>query len=605
MSNKYSIMNSKIDLNIIGTLLLKGKIPYFILAFVIWLFYFNTISFTFSPIDDPGLIEKRISYLTDYTNILEVFTTPLEMASATYFYRPILELSFMIDAFIGQGKPWSFHASNLIYHIITVFLLFNVLLMIGTNKLYAFVTSMFFAIHPTNISIISWIPARNDSLLAIVLLFSLISYDTYLKLDLKKNYIIILLTFFIALLTKENAVVIPIILISYHILIKRKNLDKLLKPILGWVIVFGLWFLLRTYAFIDISSTLNIREPGEILINTAITSLMYVGKIIYPFHQSIMPNIIDTPILPNIIMTLVLIALYIYAWKTNKSYTLFGLIIIFSIISIPLFWGTVMGMANAFEHRIYIIIIGVIFSLSRIKYSEILSRSFITTAIVLFLLIYSVTSISRSAVYADEQSFTESVVNESPSIWQAHALIADYYAKTPNHHKAIEEYSIAIDMTTDPNPNTLIYSRGTQYQNIRDFTHALEDYSIIILRDPEFSDVYYNKGLIHKELGDYQLAISNISHAISLDSNRHEFYKGRGESYIKTRQYQLAMEEFSKVLLKEPEDILSLNNRCVALFFLKDYKSAYYELTLIESLGGEVNPEFKKAILDKYSILVR
>jgi len=160
-------------------------------------------------------------------------------------------------------------------------------------------------------------------------------------------------------------------------------------------------------------------------------------------------------------------------------------------------------------------------------------------------------------------------------------------------------------MTTDPNPNTLIYSRGTQYQNIRDFTHALEDYSIIILRDPEFSDVYYNKGLIHKELGDYQLAISNISHAISLDSNRHEFYKGRGESYIKTRQYQLAMEEFSKVLLKEPEDILSLNNRCVALFFLKDYKSAYYELTLIESLGGEVNPEFKKAILDKYSILVR
>jgi tetratricopeptide (TPR) repeat protein len=332
---------------------------------------------------------------------------------------------------------------------------------------------------------------------------------------------------------------------------------------------------------------------------------MYVGKIIYPFHQSIMPNIIDTPILPNIIMTLVLIALYIYAWKTNKSYTLFGLIIIFSIISIPLFWGTVMGMANAFEHRIYILIIGVIFSLSRIKYSEILSRSFITTAIVLFLLIYSVTSISRSAVYADEQSFTESVVNESPSIWQAHALIADYYAKTPNHHKAIEEYSIAIDMTTDPNPNTLIYSRGTQYQNIRDFTHALEDYSIIILRDPEFSDVYYNKGLIHKELGDYQLAISNISHAISLDSNRHEFYKGRGESYIKTRQYQLAMEEFSKVLLKEPEDILSLNNRCVALFFLKDYKSAYYELTLIESLGGEVNPEFKKAILDKYSILVR
>jgi protein O-mannosyl-transferase len=605
MNSKSLTSNSKINFKYFSTLMLNGKLPYLLLALIIWIIYFETIDFTFSPLDDPGIIEGRISYLMDFSNLFDVLTTPLEMASATFFYRPILELTFMIDAAMGQGAPWAFHFSNLLFHIITAILFHYFLLLIGTRRITAFTLALIFAVHPTNVSIVSWIPARNDSLLAMLLLSSLISYNRFVQFQSNKHLIIHIGIIAISIFTKENAILIPAILISFHFLILKSHKSILQKPFVGWILIFSMWFIIRQLVFIESDSTLAFKDLGEIILNTPGALVLYMGKMIFPFNQSLMPNIADTPIIPNILMSLLLVAILSFAGTKDRNTVLFGVIVSLSMISIPLIWGTVFGMSNAYEHRIYLPLIGMFISLSRLTISNFIRSSIVISSLIVFIVSFSMISHSRTKVYADKQTFTENLVIESPSLWQTHATRAGYLSDNHFPYLAIDSYTMALTLTNEPNPVKLYYLRGIQYQTVMDYQNALIDYSITSNMDPKFSDVYHNRGLIYLELQQVNEAIAEMTIAIGLESEKSEYYMGRGNCYLKSLEYKLASDDFSSALLIVPEDVEILTNRCVAYYFLEDYESSYQDLRKIEYLGREVNPDLKGKLLKKYNNLDR
>ena len=92
---------------------------HFIIAGIILLVYGYSVSYQFSPLDDSQLFADKIEWLSDITNIPAIFTATLEAGmEPTPFYRPVLVLSFMLDAIIGNGSPISYHLTNILLHIL-------------------------------------------------------------------------------------------------------------------------------------------------------------------------------------------------------------------------------------------------------------------------------------------------------------------------------------------------------------------------------------------------------------------------------------------------------------------------------------------------------
>jgi hypothetical protein len=168
--------------------------------------YLPSLFFSFSYFDDQVLILENFNFLRNLNNFgkafeIEVFHT--QGFSASY-YRPILTLSFMLDAQVSGISPFFYHLSNIIYHLLASVLFFIFLKKIKIEEKISFYISLIFLVHPVLTQAVSWIPGRNDSLLTIFTLLSFIFLINYLE---NRNFwflFLYFLFFFIALLTKES-----------------------------------------------------------------------------------------------------------------------------------------------------------------------------------------------------------------------------------------------------------------------------------------------------------------------------------------------------------------------------------------------------------------
>ena len=102
-------------------------------------------------------------------------------------------------------------------------LIFVLLQKLGHKRELSFLFALLFTCHPVLVSAVVWLPGRTDTLLG---LFTIISFLTLIKfIDTKSplNFIIHGIAFILALLTKETAIVLPIVFFYLFNSNKKKN----------------------------------------------------------------------------------------------------------------------------------------------------------------------------------------------------------------------------------------------------------------------------------------------------------------------------------------------------------------------------------------------
>ena len=167
-------------------------------------------------------------------------------------YRPLTPIMFAVGWQITEN-PKLFHTMNVLWYALTVVLLFIVLLKMLSSSSYepyayfvAFVTAMLFAIHPIHTEVVANVKGRDEimtlflSLAAIY--FSLKAYDKKANIP----YMIIAgLLFFLAMMSKEMAVVfIPIVAITFYIF-RKENIYNSLILTLPYLVAFLVFMIIR------------------------------------------------------------------------------------------------------------------------------------------------------------------------------------------------------------------------------------------------------------------------------------------------------------------------------------------------------------------------
>ncbi len=468
--------------------------------------YFKSIFFQFVYLDDNSLILDNIEFLKNLSNLPQAFLKDVFQADhgLAAYYRPMLTISFMTDAIFSGENPLAYHVSNVFIHLIAAVLLWKTLLMLGYREKISFLLTVIFTVHPTLAQAVSWVPGRNDSILTVFILASLIFFLRYFNRGKIFDLIGSLLFFTLALFTKESAIFMPFFFLLYLWMRKRLNWGQIVLWSVSWFIIFVGWFGLRRIAFAANPMPFSIKDIFWSLLKNSPAAIQMLGKTIFPFNLSVLPNIPDTTFIWGFLAILLILLFLAWEYNLEKFQQRRSLMFLFGFFWFVIFLAPSFIrpdpniIADFIEHRLYLPIIGLIIFFAESATLNSLNfwrdRNYIF--IVLFI-IFGLGGINffHQNNFADRMTFWTNASKNSPSSPLAQRNLGAMYHLDKKLDLAEEYYKKAIKLNdSEPMAHGNI---GLIYASRGSFGPAEREYLKEISINPGYDNAHFNLGLLY------------------------------------------------------------------------------------------------------------
>ncbi|MGB9665134.1 MAG: tetratricopeptide repeat protein [Ignavibacteria bacterium] len=549
------------------------------LTFIVFILYFQSLSFDFVALDDYDLIVNKQHILREIRNFPMLFQTNLFMSESGAYYRPVVMLSFMIDALIGGKNPFIYHLSNVLYHLIACLLLFVLLKNLIESNLKSFVMSLFFSIHPAISQAVVWIPGRNDSLLLIFLSLTIITLIKSFTNNWKEKLFFLVASpifFLAALFTKENAVLILFFILFYLISIREEEwiFKKIIQLFLLYIIPLILYFTSRLRAEVETPST----EFIVITLTDYLKGLIsYFGKIFIPLNLSVITLPENINPFYGILSLVIFIWISITGIKDLKIYTFGILWFIFFLIS-----GItgLIGFTNFLDHRLYVPTVGIFISISQLKIFERLNSSTITLILTFYFLTFFYLNFNHTKKFSDPLNFYQSAVESAPQSFFTQRGLANVYHRLKQYDLAEKHYRISISL--NPNSAETFLNIGINFKK-KGMLDSAEHYFIkSIQKKPNLPIAHNNLGNLYLQKNLIEQSELHLTKAIQINPEYFEAYNNLGVLFVRRGDDTTAYQFFRKSIELNPFFAEGYFN--LALYFynknLIDSSLHYYQLAI-------------------------
>jgi protein O-mannosyl-transferase len=581
--------------------LVKNKLVIYLLFLVLVpaAVYFRVVYFEYTGLDDSVIVFNINNVQGGRLNLKEAFTHDAFMGNqGDTFYRPLQLISLMLDAEIGGKEPWIFHLSNLLLHILTVIVLFFFLKKTGIKDEISFLLALLFSINPLFTNAVAWIPARGDILLC---LFSLLSFVTFMEyFDTQKKYYLYFhaVVFLLAVLSKETAVLIPVLILSYFYFVKKKTfvLKDILSFLLIWAISFILFFLMRQ-TIIKVNPTSNIFGIIPFIKNLpAIPSTFF--KFFFPYGLSTMPLFNNIELIGGIIFLVVFIIVIFRFIPKEWRIIIWGGGWFLAFSAPPMLYRTYFASFGIeyFEYRAYLPIIGILFicgflinELTRgISYTKVLIVSSV------LILVYSAISFIHSEDFANPLSFFNSAIRSDSNNAMAIEERGTVYYDKGDKDKSLSDFDNSIKICPAfPIP---YFNKGVVYNAMNDHAQAEYFFSLALRKDTINRDIHLLRSDIYVKLSDEKLSLRKFDEAkallkkgISKYPDDAKLHNQLGMAFYNTMKFDSAFNEYNKAIELDKNVYTYYDNRGMAAFHLKDFKKALNDFNSVI----DMQPDFK------------
>ncbi|HLG03752.1 MAG TPA: glycosyltransferase family 39 protein [Bacteroidia bacterium] len=479
--------------------------PYFLLAATCAILYSVTLWYGFSPADERWIITAEKRGLSDLSHLPALFKAQM----LGLYYRPLLNVSFMMDMLAGNGSTFNFHLTNVLLHIVCSLLLFRFFVLLGFERINALLIALIFAVHPINVQAVAWVPGRNDTLLTAFVLLSCIFLLRYITGRKIHHLVFHLLFFACALFTKESAILLPaIFLLLFLFFAKEKRKTTLVAFCGAWILIPIAWWLMRIQAIENVAPFLTTFNQNSIA-DFFSGLLLHAGKILLPVQQSVMPLLAHTILWPYAVLMLAIAGLVIKYGVKNKNLALLGLVWFFIIIALPAWTGAVNGNGEHYEHRVYTALPGALLFLSQVNIP--VPETWLRRMLVLLILALGIKTIMRLPVYKDEFSYAKAGTIEVPSNSFFHDILGTIYLERKDYHQTVAYFNNAIQLNSN---NADYYSRrGEAHGMLKNYENAIADDTKALSMDSTLARVYLNRGIAFFHTGDFVKAKKDIEKA--------------------------------------------------------------------------------------------
>lgn len=447
------------------------------LAVVGWVVYINSLTNPF-VYDDFRLIVENAT-----------LATPGNLPGVVWhdITRPVVNLSYALDAAIWGLRPLGFHITNVLLHSLNVLLVFacaNALVRddrarrhagnaIDSSRaierhsdspLIAVIAALLFAVHPLLSQAVGYISARSDLLCATFVLLTFLAARRFLLAAGWLWAATAIVIWLVGLGAKEVAAMLPLALLAYDALVlphrapirRRALLHAPLLLIVLAAIAVRVWVLRQVEYGADSAF------DGQLALVAVDAFRGYLTLLMWPAGQTIfhalspIVHAFDLRILISVALFGSLIAL---AWRVRESsgLPLFGLLwfLLFLVPSSALF---VLGRGEALaEHRVYLASAGVFLVAATIvglvldwigQEARILRWAILGVVGVVALQLGGRTLL-RNAMWADPVRLWGESVQRAPEHWLPHLMLGEAIRLRSGCGPAEPEYRLAIQYAPD------------------------------------------------------------------------------------------------------------------------------------------------------------
>ncbi len=563
-------------------------------------------------------------------------------------YQPVTMISYALDYKIGKLNPFTYHCTNLVFHLLNVLLVFYLILLLTRQIGIAAISALFFGIHPLHVESVAWISERKDLLYAFFYLCSLITYVFYCNTNRRLRYYVLTTLFFVlSLCSKSAAVTLPLtlLLVDYYQdrkLTLKTSLDKI--PFFFLSIFFGILSLLSQRIIGDNADYVTGYTILERLFIGSYSFAFYIIKSIVPFGLSALHPLpfksggalpVQYYLSIGAFIGFAVLLILTYKSKLNETIkrdVIFGLLFFAVTIAVILFIPV--GQAVVAERYTYIPYIGLFLIVGRF-YVYFQQKSFLSfpklkycysAAIAIAMVLFAYSAYGRNAVWKDTLSLFSDVINKNPEAGLAYnnrgnirkelndfkGAMEDYnraielkYAdayinrgilknKIMDYKNAIEDFNSALNIKS--HEGKVHYNRGIARLNLGDFKGAEEDFGKAIEIDPKYINAYNNRGFVrYEKLSNFKGAINDFDTALRLDPTAPEIYTNRGNAKLLSGDLAGALPDYDRALQITPDYPQVYLNKGIVFLKLHDTRNACLSWNRAAELGARPATELMKA----------
>lgn len=258
------------------------------------LIYLRTIFFDFAYDDVPLILLNP--WMASWKSVPAFFTHSFwgfaEFPRPTDYYRPLV-MTFLAVLHHTLVVPAWFHLAVLAVHVAVIYLAYQVTRELTGDGTMAAIAAGIFGLHPTKIESVAWISGISDSLCMVFFLGSILVYLRWKNRDSIGHVpVLSVLLLLLAMLSKEMAVVVPVLIALYELLTTQGGFWEKVKSgitrSLPYAVVVAMALGLRVYAMRDFSGGLGYKFRLSYSIYSAPQAILwYLSKQVWPLPVSL------------------------------------------------------------------------------------------------------------------------------------------------------------------------------------------------------------------------------------------------------------------------------------------------------------------------------
>jgi hypothetical protein len=483
-------------------------------------------------------------------------------------YRPILHISSVIDNEIWGASPFGFHLSNIIFHSVSTALFYlMVLLILGEFRVdkkesIAFLSTLFFALHPIHVESVSFISARADLLCSVffflAIIFNILSYR---KLWF---FILSIFCFYLSLLSKEVAVAFPLVAIGFDLISGRfRSRGNLLRYSFYGLLIVG-YFYFRSTRLESIFKLDWVHVWGALKVLFS-SYLFYLERLVFPFNSNPFISTVPSGLYYFVFSVLVILILCLVGYisiRKGEGITAFSIYWIFSTLGphsiVAMFGVAVTPLAERFLYipsAGFCLLIGyfLLEASKRLNYEKVgWALGFILCMFYLFF------TISGQSIWKDNVSLWQYASKKSPNHAIPHVNYGTSLLQAGKTDDAIPELLLAFKPGVISGKKQWVYASnnlGLVYLDKKDYESAEKWFTKAVSYDPKFYIAYYHLGVIYiikgkngNDASYYRKAEEYLKKALKIRRRHGRSHLALADVYIELGDRETARQEAERAL---------------------------------------------------------
>jgi len=516
-----------------------------LILFLTLVVYSNSLGGQFVS-DDEYFVVKNVN-VKSLKNIPDFFMNRSAVAFADLsldVYRPVTVLSYAIDYLFWKLNTFGYHLVNVLLHSANAILIFIFLYALFGDIWIAAFASLFFALHPVETEVVSWISGRSS------LLF-LLFYLSALLLYIRGKILPSLVLFAASLFSKEMAVTLPLLIVAYDIHFPGKeSLKRKIYKYIPYFIIVAAFILIRAFVLKRVSQCGWWGDsPYYTFLSMLVSFVDYLRVLVLPVNQCAfyITDIYTTIFHPKVLLGLALLLISLgsipLVFKRSKKMSFFMCWFFITILPVS---NIVPLRALIAERFLYIPSIGFCVLLAMALAKQ--KKAIATAAAISIVVIYGLLTMIRNEDWRDPVLLAKSIIRVSPHNTWGYSCLGSAYLGDERYADAEKALKKAIVLSPDySSPKTAL---GFCYLKAEKYEEAIALLTESLKSDPRNLETLNLLGICYGSLKKYDEAIKRFESSIAIDKTFVNAYLNLGATYEFLQKHDLAIKEYNRALAR-------------------------------------------------------